>query len=323
MGGVVVVVAKAWWMLRVACWRCAVVLLGLGLTGWIVAGSAGAIGDPGVAGLQVGLIREGLYHGPVDGRYGVATRRAVRVFQGRSGLARDGIAGLRTRSALGRWARYQLGQRELARGMSGWDVAELQYLLAWHGFPSARFNGSYSRHLVAAVRQFQRYAGLPIDGITGNQTLRALLSLRIASCPITLALPTNGRESSPYGPRWLGFHPGIDLAANTGTPVTAAAPGRVSWAAARAGGWGNLVVVQSRDHVAIFYAHLSKIRVTLGQHIDTGDTIGLVGSTGNSTGPHLYLEVRTNNATVNPLPVLTPTPTPMPRSSRQGHSERG
>jgi murein DD-endopeptidase MepM/ murein hydrolase activator NlpD len=85
---------------------------------------------------------------------------------------------------------------------------------------------------------------------------------------------------------------------------------------------GQDVAFQSRAHVAIFYAHLSKIRVTLGQHVDTGDTIGLVGSTGNSTGPHLYLEVRTNNATVNPLPALKLTRQPLPPSSRQGQSQR-
>ncbi|HTS73236.1 MAG TPA: peptidoglycan-binding protein [Gaiellaceae bacterium] len=268
------------------------------------------MGDPALAALQVGLIRAGVYHGPVDGLPSRRTEAAVRAFQLRRGLTRDGVPGQQTRKALGRWASYELGQRTLMGGMSGWDVAELQFLLAWHGFPSARFNGVFGSHVLAAVKRFQRYAGLPADGIAGGQTLRALRGSRIATCPIELRSPTTGWLSSPYGPRWLSFHPGIDLAASLGTPVTAAAPGRVSWAAPRGGGWGNLVVIQGRDHTAIFYAHLSQIDVALGQEVKPGQRIGLIGSTGNSTGPHLYLEVRVDNATVDPLPALQPAPRP-------------
>ena len=198
--------------------------------------------------------------------------------------------------------------------LSTWDVAELQFLLAWDGFPSGRFNGRFSWHVAAAVKRFQRNTGLPADGIDGAQTLRALRTSPIAVCPMRLTLPVAGWLSSPYGPRWLSFHPGIDLAAPKGTPVVAAASGRVTWAGARAGGWGRLIVVQSSQRIAIFYAHLSKTDVSLGQHVKRGTQIGLVGSTGNSTGPHLYLEVRVNNAAVDPLPVLRPLPTP-PRAN--------
>ena len=279
------------------------------------ASTARAIGDPAVAAVQVALARQGLYRGPIDGLDQRTTKTAVRAFQRRHDLTSDGVAGAQTRRAMGSWASHELGQRELAIGVAGWDVAELQFLLAWHGFPSARFNGNFSWHVAAALKRFQRNAGLPADGIAGAQTLRALRTRPIAVCPMRLALPVRGWLSSPYGPRWLSFHPGIDLAAPRGTPVAAAASGRVSWAGPRPGGWGRLVVVQSSQRIAIFYAHLTQTDVTLGQHVKRGQQIGLVGSTGNSTGPHLYLEVRVDNAAVDPLPALEPLPPPPPADS--------
>lgn len=279
------------------------------------ASTARAIGDPAVAAAQVALAREGLYRGPIDGLDQRTTKTAVRAFQRQHDLISDGVAGTQTRRAMGPWARHELGLRELAIGMSGWDVAELQFLLAWHGFPSARFNGNFSWHVAAAVKHFQQNTGIPADGIAGAQTLRALRTRPITVCPMRLALPAAGWLSSPYGPRWLSFHPGIDLAAPKGTPVRAAASGRVSWAGPRPGGWGRLVVIQSSQRIAILYAHLSKTDATLGQHVKRGQQIGLVGSTGNSTGTHLYLEVRVNNAAVDPLPALEPPPPPPPADS--------
>ncbi len=294
-------------MVRSACWGCAIAVL-LAFLSAAAPSTASATGDPSIAALQVGLVRHGLYHGPIDGLDTQATTTAVDAFQHQHGLTVDGIAGAQTREALGHWAGHELGRRELGLGKSGWDVAELQFLLAWHGYPSARFNGNFSPHVAAALKRFQRGAGLPDDGIAGKQTLRALSATPIARCPRSLALPVNGWLSSPYGPRWLSFHPGIDLAAPRGTPVAAAAQGRVSWAGLRPGGWGRLVVIQSSQRIAIFYAHLSQTNVTLGQHVTSGQQIGRIGSTGNSTGPHLYLEVRVNNAAVDPLPALAPPP---------------
>lgn len=301
-------------MLRYGCGGCAVAVL-VAFVSTAAASTGRAIGDPAIAALQVALVRQGLYHGPVDGLDKQATTFAVDAFQSRRGLVIDGIAGAKTRRALGRWAGHELGQRELATGISGWDVAELQFLLAWHGFPSARFNGNFSSHVTTALKRFQRSAGLPDDGTAGAQTLRALNTRPITVCPVHLGLPVRGWLSSPYGPRWLSFHPGIDLAAPNGTPVVAAAPGRVSWAGLRGGGWGRLIVIQSSQQIAIFYAHLSRTDVTLGQHITRGQQLGRVGSTGNSTGPHLYLEVRVNNSAVDPLPALEPLPPPPPVNS--------
>ncbi|MGZ4314723.1 MAG: peptidoglycan DD-metalloendopeptidase family protein [Gaiellaceae bacterium] len=302
-------------MVRSAPWRGAIAVSLVLLLAAASAPAARAIGDPAVAALQVALVRQGLYHGPIDGLEKHGTKSAVRAFQRRHRLIIDGVAGPQTRTALGSWASHELGQRELAMGMSGWDVAELQFLLAWHGFPSAGFNGNVSWHVAAALKRFQRNTGLPADGIAGARTFRALRTRRITVCPVHLGLPVRGWLSSPYGPRWLSFHPGVDLAAPTGTPVVAAASGRVSWSGLRAGGWGRLVVVQTSQRIAIFYAHLSKTDVTLGQHVKRAQQIGLVGSSGNSTGPHLYLEVRVDNAAVDPLPALEPQPPTPPANS--------
>jgi len=95
-------------------------------------------------------------------------------------------------------------------------------------------------------------------------------------------------------------HAGVDLAAPTGSPVTATQAGRVS-SAGWAGGYGNLVVVQHGNGVETRYAHLSRIGVVAGQQVSQGQVLGLVGSTGHSTGPHLHYELRQYGRALNPL----------------------
>jgi murein DD-endopeptidase MepM/ murein hydrolase activator NlpD len=92
----------------------------------------------------------------------------------------------------------------------------------------------------------------------------------------------------------------VDLAAPLGSPVAAALPGRVS-TAGWAGGYGYMVVVQHGNGFETRYAHLSSISVVAGQQIQRGQTVGLVGSTGRSTGPHLHYELRQNGRPLNPL----------------------
>src|SRR6187551_3454029 len=120
-----------------------------------------------VAALQVGLQARGLYGGTIDGILGPGTRRAVRAFQRRAGLAVDGVPGPRTRQALGRYARHRLGDRLLHNGNRGWDIASLQFKLAWHGFPSGSFDGNFGPRTDVALRRFQRWAGLGADGVAG------------------------------------------------------------------------------------------------------------------------------------------------------------
>ncbi|QRN85051.1 M23 family metallopeptidase [Clostridia bacterium] len=119
-----------------------------------------------------------------------------------------------------------------------------------------------------------------------------------------LAWPLRGRISSPFGWRSSGFHSGLDIAASSGTPVYAAESGVVtfcSWG----GGYGNLIKVDHSNGVETRYAHLSAFKVSYGQEVERGDLIGLVGSTGNSTGPHCHFEVRINGVAKNPINYLS------------------
>lgn len=261
------------------------------------------MGSAPVAALQVGLIRHGLYDGPVDGLSGPETRQALAKFE-RHDRRTNAFTGARLRGAFGRWGRHELGARSLRFGYAGWDVAELQFLLAWHGFPSGLFDGAFELHVERALVRFQRSVHLRADGVAGRETIRALRSTLLPTCPIALAWPVHARLTSPFGPRGFGFHSGIDLGAAEDTPVRAAAKGKVVWASYMAGGWGNLVIVAHRQDVRSLYAHLSRIDVHVGQQVASGTEIGRVGATGDAAGPHLHFEVRVSGAAVNPLPAL-------------------
>jgi peptidoglycan hydrolase-like protein with peptidoglycan-binding domain len=269
----------------------------------VLAPPAAPSGNSGVAALQVALRARGLYTGTIDGLRGRATTTAVQRLQRRAGLRVDGIAGPETRRALGRYGRHVLGSRPLTRGASGWDVAALQFLLAWHGFPSATFDGGLGTHTERALRRFQSWAGLAPDGVAGRATLAAL-GRPPPTCPVALSWPLEAPLGDRFGPRGDRFHGGLDLLAALGTPVAAAASGRVVFAGLAAGGWGNLVVVASTRGVRTIYAHLESISVQRGQLVATGTRLGTVGTTGHATGPHLHFEVRVHGAAVDPLGAL-------------------
>jgi murein DD-endopeptidase MepM/ murein hydrolase activator NlpD len=118
-----------------------------------------------------------------------------------------------------------------------------------------------------------------------------------------LIWPLQGPITSPFGPRWGGFHPGIDIGVPEGTPIHAAASGTVIWCGWD-GGYGNLVVIDHHDGIATAYAHQSRIEVSCNQNVEQGQVIGLVGTTGFSTGPHLHFEVRVNGSPVDPIGCL-------------------
>jgi murein DD-endopeptidase MepM/ murein hydrolase activator NlpD len=281
--------------------RSAAVLIAVAALAFAPAATASR--DAGVAALQVALHARGLYGGTIDGVHGPATTGAVERFQRRAGLAVTGIADPRTRRALGRYGQHLLGSRPLVRGARGWDVAALQFLLAWHGFPSATFDGGLGMHTEQALQRFQRWAGLPVDGVAGPSTVAALRKPPPA-CPISLAWPLEAPLGDSFGPRGTRFHAGLDLIADRGTPVAAAAPGRVAFAGSARGGWGKLVIVAHRNGVQTMYAHLSKIDVRRGASVSTGARVGLVGATGDASGPHLHFEVRVRGAAVDPRTVL-------------------
>jgi peptidoglycan hydrolase-like protein with peptidoglycan-binding domain len=264
--------------------------------------SAAARGRSAVAALQVALRVRGLYVGTVDGIKGPGTRGALVAFQRRHGLLADGIAGRRTRRALGRHGRHSLGSRALHGGLVGWDVAQLQFLLAWHGFPSGAMDGVLGAHGVRALRRFQAWAGLAADGVAGRITLRALRRPR-PRCRRGIAWPVRGSLGDGFGPRGDRFHTGLDFAAAYGARVRAARAGRVS-VGYDPGGYGTYVVVTDGFGVSTWYAHLSRVSTRSGRSVGVGRTLGRVGSSGRSTGPHLHFELRDRGAAVDPRPCL-------------------
>ncbi len=121
--------------------------------------------------------------------------------------------------------------------------------------------------------------------------------------------PVYGRITSYFGRRNLGmgtasFHRAIDIAAPTGTSITAARSGTVVYAAWSNQGYGNLVKIQHQGGDETWYAHQSEILVSVGQYVKQTEVIGLVGSTGLSTGPHLHFELHEAGTAVDPLAYL-------------------
>jgi murein DD-endopeptidase MepM/ murein hydrolase activator NlpD len=225
--------------------------------------------------------------------------------QRRAGIAVDGVPGRQTRNALGGYGRRApLGRRVLVAGTRGWDVAALQFALAWHGFPSGRFDGIFGPSLDRALRGFQLWAGLRADGLAGSSVVAALRA-PLAACPIRLAAPVAGPYADLFGPRGRRFHTGIDYPAAKGTPVTAAASGLVILAGWSVGGWGRLVTIEHSSGTRTLYAHLSRIGVRAGQHVEAGQRIGRVGASGLARGPHLHFEVQLRGAAVDPLSGLS------------------
>lgn len=128
---------------------------------------------------------------------------------------------------------------------------------------------------------------------------------------VAFTAPLKGYDvSSPFGLRKLAHeararsHRGVDIAAPHGTAVYVVAEGKVVRTGYQAGGYGAFVEVRHPNGMTSLYAHLSRIDVASGMALEPGRRIGLVGSTGYSTGPHLHLEIRRQHAQVDPARVL-------------------
>jgi murein DD-endopeptidase MepM/ murein hydrolase activator NlpD len=121
--------------------------------------------------------------------------------------------------------------------------------------------------------------------------------------PMLFSWPLSGIITSAFGWRKSGFHHGLDIAADTGTPIRACAAGKVVFA-----GWksvyGRTVVIEHYNGEQTLYGHTSKIYVTDGQRVVKGQKIAAVGATGNATGPHLHLEIKKAGQALNPIKYL-------------------
>ena len=181
------------------------------------------------------------------------------------------------------------------------DPSELAELIAHHGADAAsvaRANGIRS--------PFDLRPGMLIflPGIAPSEPLERLA--RVREEENRYIWPVHGRLTSYFGRRNLGmgtsnFHRGIDVAAPTGTPIVAARSGTVTFAGWSTRGYGNLVRIRHAGGAESWYAHASRLLVSVGQSVNQGERVALIGSTGISTGPHLHFELHVAGSAIDPL----------------------
>lgn len=143
---------------------------------------------------------------------------------------------------------------------------------------------------------------LPVETITPMESLPAAPT---PPEPVfeTFLWPVAGTINSGFGPRGLGFHDGIDIAAPTGTPIVAIEDGEVIYSN-ELRGYGNMVIVRHPGGIVSVYAHNEANLVREGQKVTRGEVVAKVGSTGRVSGPHLHFEIRRNNVAEDPLRYL-------------------
>lgn len=141
-------------------------------------------------------------------------------------------------------------------------------------------------------------------------SLERMTALEQGLAAIPNTMPSNlAMSSSSFGYRRdpftgaAAFHPGIDFPGPIGSPIFAAATGKVVWAGPRSG-YGNCVEIDHGNGLMTRYGHMSRVEAHVGEMVTAGAEIGKIGSTGRSTGPHLHFEVRVNGNAVNPRPFL-------------------
>ena len=137
--------------------------------------------------------------------------------------------------------------------------------------------------------------------VTKNKKVNTAKKVDYTNTTIGIALiePISGTITSRFGSRSRGIHTGLDIDNSRGTPIKAAASGVVTYSGYK-GSYGYLIVIAHANNVQTYYAHCSRLYVNAGDTVNQGDIIGAVGNTGNSTGPHLHLEVRVNGVAKNP-----------------------
>lgn len=145
-------------------------------------------------------------------------------------------------------------------------------------------------------------AQTPTRASSGSVNTSSKTSSAKANLGISLIRPISGTITSRFGAGSSirrSSHTGLDISAPTGTSIKAAASGTVTFSGYK-GSYGNMIVISHGNGVQTYYAHCSKLYAKVGQQVSQGQSIAAVGSTGNSTGPHLHLEVRVNGVAYNP-----------------------
>ncbi len=156
---------------------------------------------------------------------------------------------------------------------------------------------SNQEHLIASTTPSSVSFDYPNQLDPNLPTLSAKSDLLDQNSSSALIWPTEGTISSDYGWRWGKIHQGIDIAAAIDTPVWAAATGIVEFAGWDDSGYGNMLDIRHRDGSITRYAHLNILFVKQGDPVTQSQVVAAVGSTGNSTGPHLHFEIRPQGGT--------------------------
>lgn len=245
--------------------------------------------------------------GPVDGMQAVTQARSLDEFVDRAGAIefvmafdRGVLEELATIQDQTRKTRAALKDRRTEAASVRNDVAERMSLVGEiaaakqevHAGLSGRIN-AYRAELAALEREQAR-----ILNIIRSRASRG----SVGTGPVStkgFAWPIRGRITSPYGPRWGGFHTGMDIDCRTGDPIGASKAGRVI-ASEWGGGYGNMVIIDHGNGVTTLYAHMSRRSVGQGEHVDQRERVGACGATGNATGDHLHFEVRIDGQHRNP-----------------------
>lgn len=229
-----------------------------------------------------------------------------------------------------------------ARGLAEIEARQLAFAERLTRFADARARRAEAAmrklHLDpgAMTRQTQAAMGGPFEAFLGNDddidprferlglSLTRMAVLERALDGIPQVVPASvenitsgfGYRRDPFNGRGA-MHAGIDFKGALGSPIFAAAEGRVTFAGWKSG-YGQAIEITHANGMMTRYAHLSRIDVTLGQRVAAGGTIGGLGSTGRSTGPHLHFEVRINGSAVNPRPFLEAAPDVLKEVRRSG-----
>ena len=138
--------------------------------------------------------------------------------------------------------------------------------------------------------------------VTGKVNTSTNISYQKVPLSLNLIRPISGTITSRFGSKSslrVSDHTGLDIGATIGTPVKAAASGTVTFAGFK-GSYGYLLVISHGNGIETYYGHCSKLYASVGQMVEQGEVVSAVGNTGNSTGPHLHLEIRVNGVAYNP-----------------------
>ena len=272
------------------------------------------------------LIAAGItVRGGDDGVFGPGTEAAVKQYQGIRGLPVTGLVDTPTAVALGIVPAKAL----LAQGSSGAGVVQVQKELLAVGIAlKGGADGAFGPSTAKAVQAFQRSKQLPASGVIDAATAAILTTAAAAAPPKAVTPPGSGTSSSTEqlasfpvpatckfwdtwgAPRSGGRkHEGVDISAPSGTAIFAVQDGRITRRQADFPGSraGNAIWLTAANGTYYFYGHMSSFAkgVGVGSPVRAGDVIGYVGSTGNSSIPHLHFEVHPGGGgPVNPYPIV-------------------